>query len=262
MQGLLRIGKSQPAPPSQLLTNAHLRVELTNADWRGHKLAMLVLRDPSTTARLLAVVAKAQGSAASPTAYYWYPKASSRCEASEVDLVALEHMYRFAINDVVTDAFRFGAVARGREDSGPKLTHSQLLARIAKTRECVADALTTAGATPPKRWRNVSLEPAEFSRNSAVVSARLLSPRGPLVSATILFTRAPHLECSSTTDSTGLATCQLEDTHGHDDDDEVPGAPTVASYPGEVQSDLVLLPTTSVDRRKPGRATHPKEHVK
>jgi len=171
-------------------------------------------------------------------------------------------MYRFAINDVVTDAYRFGAIASGVQDSDPKLTHSQLLARIAKTRECVVDALTTAGAASPKRWQIVSLEAAESAKDRAVVSARLLSPRGPLVSARILFTRAPHLECSSTTDSTGLATCQLEDTHGHDDDDEVQGAPTLASYPGEERPDLVILPTTSVDRRTPGEAKHAKEHVK
>jgi len=114
--------------------------------------------------------------------------------------------------------------------------------------------MTVVGATPPKPWRAVSLETAGSGHDRRVVSARLRETRGPLTGATILFTRAPHLECSGTTDGTGWASCRLEDSHGHDDDDEVQGAPTLASYPGEVRADHVLLPTTSIDWGKPGES--------
>lgn len=248
MQDILRIGRTEPAPASQLLTNRQLRVELTHARWHGQSVTLLGLRD--TTVRLLSVVSRAQDFPTHRTAYDWYPTAGRRCQASELDLAALEHLYRLALNGVVTDEYRFGMVEGERKVSGPSLTHAQLLARIAEARECVAAALTSAGAAPPKRWRTVALEPASSAQDKAIVSARLMSLGSPLAGATILFSRAPHLECSATTSSTGLATCKLEDTHGHDGHDDVPGIPTIASYPGDVKPDLIVLPTTSVERRE------------
>jgi hypothetical protein len=255
LDSILRTGRTQPAPASALLSEPRLRVELTNADWRGHQLTLLVLRAPSAPAALLAMVSRAQGSQTSGASYHWYPTAERSCQASPVDLAALEHLYRFAMNDTLTDEYRFVAIEKNsRSASDPALSHAQLLARIAKERECIADALTSSGTAPPKRWRTVSLDVTEPAGDRNLASARLRDGHGALANATVLFTRAPHLECSGLTDQNGLASCRLEDTHPHSggddhgDDDDVPGAPTVASYPGEVQADVVVLPTSAVGR--------------
>jgi hypothetical protein len=257
LESIVRTGRTQPAPGSALLTQPQLRVELTSADWRGHSLNLLVLRAPSAPARLLAMVSRQKASQTSGAFYHWYPTADRPCQASPVDLATLEHVFRFAINDTLTDGFRFVPIEKNsRSAPDPELSHAQLLARIAKERECVADALAAGGAAPPKRWRTVSLEATGPPNDKTLASARLRDGRAPLVNATILFTRAPHLECSGTTDHTGLATCRLEDTHphggddDHEDDDDVPGAPTLATYPGEVAAGVVLLPTSSVDHAR------------
>jgi len=250
LQAVLRLGKIQRAPASPLLTDGKLPVDLIDANWRGNHLTLFVQRQSDATDKLLGVVSRSLDSGAIGTAYDWHPVAGSSCQASAVDLAALEHMFRVAINDVVTDPYRFGVVDGRPDDLSFSLTHAQLLERIAKARECVADALTSTGARPPKRWRTVLLEPAEPAKDGTIVSARLRSAGGPMVSATILFTRAPHLECSATTDSNGIAGCKLEDTHGHDDHgDEVSGAPTLASFPGDAKPDFIALPTTIVLRR-------------
>jgi hypothetical protein len=248
---ILKSGESRPAPASPLLTDPKLKFDLVSAAWRGKDLTVLVQRRSASTDSLLGFVSRARKSDDPHAAYHWHPVAARRCQASAVDLAALEHMFRVAINDVVTERYRF-AIGDGRQDeSDSHLTHAQLLLRIAEERECVAGALTNIESRPLKRWRSVLLEPADTGGHGAVVSARLRSADGPVLSATILFTRAPHLECSASTDSKGVASCRLEDMHGHDDHgDESPGAPTLASCPGEVKSDLIMLPTTLVLPRR------------
>ncbi len=159
LESILRTGRTQPAPASALLTQAQLRVELTSADWRGHSLNLLVLRAPSAPARLLAMVSRQNESQPGGAFYHWYPTEDRRCQASPVDLATLEHVFRSAISDKLTDGFRFVPIEKNsRSAPDPELSHAQLLARIAKERECVADALAAGGDAPAKRWRTVSLE--------------------------------------------------------------------------------------------------------
>lgn len=250
LDGILRVAKAQPAPASALLTDRQVLVDLASANWRGHRLALLVLRDTAATPRLVAVVSRRHGSPARDASYHWFPATAGNAQPQAIDLAALEHLYRLAENDAPTDTYRFAAAASsGRapgRNSGPALTHAQLLARIAEARERVAGALRLAGTAAPKPWRTVSIELVPQGADRKHVAARLNAAHGPMVGATILFTRAPHLECSATTDRTGLAACRLEDTHGHEDDHEGADAKTIAAFPGDVQSEMVLLPTTSV----------------
>jgi hypothetical protein len=251
LQSILQVGTSEPAPASALLTNEQLRVELVRANWRAYRLTMLVVRDASMPPRLLGLISRAQDPDKRDVSYHWYPESGQRCQASLLDLAGLEQMFRFAMNDAVIGGFRFVEMSNSGDGYIAGLTHAQLLERIAQERECTAGAMATTGEAPSKRWRTVSLEPSGPPRKS-VVAARLREGRAPLAGATILFFRAPHYQCSGTTDNTGLATCELEDTHphsGHDDheeDDEDSAAPTLATYPGDVWPDVIVLPTTAV----------------
>jgi hypothetical protein len=250
LPSILRHAKSQPAPASTLLTDGNVQVDLASADWRGNQLAMLVLRDPSAAPRILAVVARTQHPPGSDVEYHWFPTTAKGCQPRTLDLAALEHLYRFAVNDAATHSYRFAAIensaaARGRKP-GTRLTHAQLLTRIAQARECVAGALRTSGTAAPKPWRMVSIESMRATKDPKHVAARVSDMHGPVAGATILFTREPHLECSGTTDRSGVAACVLEDTHGHDDHGEHEEAKTIAAYPGNVGPQVIMLPTTSV----------------
>jgi hypothetical protein len=74
-----------------------------------------------------------------------------------------------------------------------------------------------------------------------------------------IFIEARGHRDASTTDRTGLASSRLEDTHppgsddDHRDDDDIPGAPMLASYPGEIAEDFVRCrrtPSTALTRRR------------
>jgi hypothetical protein len=79
------------------------------------------------------------------------------------------------------------------------------------------------------------------------VGVRISSDHGPMEGATIFFNRAPHSSCMAQSRETGLATCHLVDQHGDDEShsghDKVP---VLATFPGNVRAERVLLPTTLV----------------
>lgn len=247
LSSLLSDGNANPAPQSPLITSSALSFDLVNVDRRNRRLTLLVLKSSSSAPK---VVALASRMVVQTTATYaWYPTSVDPCLAGEVDLVTLEHLFRLAMNDVVSDTFHFHTGGAGDGSSIAPLTHAGLLARIAEARECIASKLASTGAVAPKKWRVSVLEPAGPVQHKSIVSARLRLDGMPLANATVLFTRAPHMECSATTTSAGIATCDLEDTHGHEDHAEESDAPTFASFPGRLTPDTIFIPTTAVDRR-------------
>lgn len=252
----LRATDAKLAPSSPLITNSKLRVKLANVEWAGHILTMVVADDTSVGSRLLALVSRREGVSSSDASYHWFPVSDNSSTPHPLDLAALEHLYRFAVNHVATDKFRFRVVKDGRADgrlqSGEEKTHAQLLAQLASARQCVTDALGATGAEPAKPWRAVSIRSIPTAADKMVVAARVSDVSGQVVGAMISFSRAPHFDCSAKSDSTGLATCRLEDTHGHGED--VHGhadhghasANTIATYPGDIRPEVIMLPTTSV----------------
>lgn len=67
----------------------------------------------------------------------------------------------------------------------------------------------------------------------------------------IYFNRAPHSICAARTRADGLAICRLEDQHGDEGEHHDDAVPVIATYPGSVRADGVLLPTTYVLSIKP-----------
>ena len=70
--------------------------------------------------------------------------------------------------------------------------------------------------------------------------------------ASVYFNRAPHSGCSARSLPDGIATCLLVDQHGdedsHSEDDKVS---VLATFPGEVRPERVLLPTTLIMNPRP-----------
>lgn len=242
----MKASRATAAQPSALTTDPAIRLKVSNADWMGHRLTMIVRAHPAEDVRLLALIVSRRGSGES--SFHWFPGSTARSKAE--DLSALEQLYAVALGMTATDAFRLPPVQDGRADArrefSEPLTHADLLAGIATARRCVADALLRDGGASPKRWIPVSLQLLSAATD-VVVAARLLDASGPVVGSSVFFTRAPHLECSAKSDAAGVATCLLEDAHG-DGEHEDEEAPTVASYGGDLRRDSIVLPTTAVQR--------------
>lgn len=95
-------------------------------------------------------------------------------------------------------------------------------------------------------WQVVRVEAAPTpSWDADFVSARAIGPDGPMAGVTVYFNRQPHSICAARTGADGVARCRLVDQHG-DEHEHDHGAAVVATYPGDVRADRILLPTTHV----------------
>jgi hypothetical protein len=243
-------------PSSPLITNPRLRIKLGNMEWAGHTFTLLIAKDASVGPRLLALVSSRQGVPSGDASYHWFPVSDHSARPDPLDLAALEHLYRLAVNHVATDKFRLSLVKEGHADARPApgtgMTHSQLLAHLASARQCIAVSLAAAGEERAKPWRTVNVEPVPMEHDQMSVAARVSDMNRPLAGAVISFFREPHLDCSARSDRTGRASCRLEDSHGHGEDGHADpehghvSARTIATYPGEVRTEVLLLPTTAV----------------
>lgn len=121
------------------------------------------------------------------------------------------------------------------------VSHAQALQALARARDRLASR--TEGAVP---WRVVEMiGPAAPPWDPDRVGVRLMAGQQPLEGIAVHFNRAPHSLCVARTRADGTADCRLVDQHGdehtHDHAQRV-----VATFPGDVRTDRVLLPTTHV----------------
>lgn len=167
------------------------------------------------------------------------PRAGAAFDALSV--ATLEHLYSTVFQQQPKARFCLGTARRICDPAEERMSHAQVLRALANLRASAAARLPSAA-----RWHNIELhaQPAR-SGDADVVGVRASSRRGPLQSAVIYFDRAPHSICHAPTDGAGAASCRLEDQHGdghaHDHATSV-----VATFPGDVRAERVLLPTTVV----------------
>jgi hypothetical protein len=149
--------------------------------------------------------------------------------SSELHVTTIEQLYVVAMR---LDPLEIATADRSQAD---------LLRDIAAARQA-------AGAGIP--WRVVSLARASVAKaDDDEVSVRVFGDHGPIEGASVIFHRAPHMGCVAKVGKDGVATCQLVDQHGHEEEhSEHENDPVVVTFPGDVRPDRVLLPTTLVMR--------------
>lgn len=134
--------------------------------------------------------------------------------------------------------------AQDRPDCGAPgqgLTQGRALQMLAAWREPLA--ARTPAAVP---WRLVEIGPAPRpALDVDTVGVRVVGPGDAIARQPVHFNRAPHSICMARIDDQGLASCRLEDQHG-DGAQHSHASSVVASFPGELRPDRVLLPTTYV----------------
>jgi len=129
-------------------------------------------------------------------------------------------------------------------------SHPEVLRELARARQHAASQVKRANNIVP--WQVVALGPAAADNAGPdTASVRITSDNTAMDGATVVFNRAPHSGCVARSAADGVAVCELVDQHGDADSHDEGKVPVLATYPGEVRADVVLLPTTLMMGPKP-----------
>ncbi|MFO1328472.1 MAG: hypothetical protein U1F56_14030 [Rubrivivax sp.] len=159
--------------------------------------------------------------------------------AAELPGTAIEQLYALVLRLEPQARYCLGQGAQPCDAAREGGTHAEVLQALARQRA----SQSSPGAVP---WRVVDMAGAPTrSWDADVVGVRATGPEGPLEGVAIYFNRAPHSLCIARTRADGVAVCRLEDQF-HDGHLHDHATAVVATFPGDVRSDRVLLPTTFV----------------
>ena len=241
-----------PTAPSRFgstLVRGDPPLSVENVEWNRVPISIVVYNAPGGGA--YAVAAMIADSLHGPTTRVQLMSLSLPDSVPPVpglDVARAEHLYTMAFREAA-DARYCTPSSRGGCDDRQLLSQGEALQRLASHRECAVATLPDGVRATLPRWRVVTLSAKEAPPGgNARVSARLLDRDVPVAGARVTFSRPPHSLCTATTQADGTATCELADTHGHDDDEdeqrEFGRAPVLVTFPGDLQGNPILLPTT------------------
>ncbi len=231
----------RPAPRSTLATRRDLNFVI--AKWQGATDSTTVLARqqvgaaPHPVARLLQV----RHGATLHVAVQRLPAYGKDDERVDHEIAALEQLYALVLRQEPQGRYCLGSGSSLCDAARDGVAHAQVLRALADLRE---RAVIHAPAAAP--WRVVEMQGAPTqSWDADVVGVRATAGQGPLADVAIYFNRPPHSICAARTRADGVATCRLEDQHG-DGDQHSHATTVIATFPGQVRPDRVLLPTTYV----------------
>ncbi len=236
----------RPVPQSTLVSKRDLNFLVAQRQ-RGTELVTVLARQqagaaPHPVARLVQV---RQG-LESHVSVERLHESGSAADRADHKIAALEQLYALVLRQQPQARYCLGTGGRPCNAARDGVSHAQLLQALAEARERAADRPPTA--VP---WRVVDMRGHPTgSENADVVGVRVTTRQVPLEGVAIYFDRAPHSLCVARTRADGVAICRLEDQHG-DEGEHDDATPVVATFPGSVRPDGVLLPTTYVLPRKP-----------
>jgi hypothetical protein len=162
-------------------------------------------------------------------------------ESASLALAALEQLYALLLRQEPQARYCLGSGDQPCDAQRDGVSHGQVLQALAEAREGAAGH---APAAVP--WRLVEMTQAPVRSGDAdLVGVRAMAQHGPLEGVAIYFNRPPHSLCIARTRADGVAVCRLVDQHG-DEHEHDHAARVVATFPGDVRRDRVLLPTTHV----------------
>ncbi len=169
------------------------------------------------------------------------PQSWAAADRTDHEIAVLEQLYSLVLRQEPQARYCLGSGSWPCNAARDGASHARVLQALADLCE---QAVVRAPAAVP--WRVVEMHGAQTrSWDADVVSVRATSPQGPLEDIAIYFNRPPHSICAARTRADGVATCRLEDQHG-DGHQHDHATAVVATFPGELRPDRVLLPTTYV----------------
>jgi hypothetical protein len=231
----------RPAPRSTLVASRDVNF-LVAQESRGGVLTMVLAREragfpPQPVAQLV----QQRQDAEVHVSVQRLPEPVSAPDPATDEVAALEHLYALVLRREPEARYCLGGGPQRCDPARDGVSHAELLRALAAARDRAAARTPTA--TP---WRVVDMSRAPAGTADAdVVGVRATTHRAPLEGVAVHFNRAPHSLCVARTGPDGVATCRLEDQHGDGHLHDHAGT-VVATFPGDVRPDRVLLPTTYV----------------
>ena len=236
---------------SKLVSRPDLEFKLAELQWESYRVTFLLHQPSGREPSPVAVMSSFQ---AGNKAHVWFQRlAPSGLDAdrSGMEIATIEHLYGLALGQNPEAGFCLTGFGRGCGRVDDDYPHAELLRELSEARQRAMTRAHRSGSNVP--WRVVSMAGAPpNSGNDDQVAVRVFSEGGPIEGASVFFNRAPHSGCSARSLPDGLATCLLVDQHGDDDShSEDDKASVLATFPGDVRPERVLLPTTLVMSPRP-----------
>lgn len=234
-------------PVSTLVSKRDLPFRLALVQ-RGPDRFTLLMHQPSGgEPSLVAAMSSSQSGDKARVSLHRVPLVARGGDAAGLDVATWEHLYALAIRQDPEARFCLAYAAQPCDAARDGHSHADLLRELARARQHAVER-AHPGSKPVVPWRVVSMTPVAMNRADAdEVGVRVTSEQGPMAGASVFFNKAPHSSCVAKSREDGLATCHLVDQHGDDDshakDEHVA---VVATFPGDVGVDRVLVPTTLV----------------
>jgi len=230
--------------PSKLVTRRDLEFSRAEAESSSARLTFLMHNyDGARVPRPVAVVSSFR---LGDKEHIWIQRmASTRSgvEGVDVAIATIEHLYGLALEQNPHARFCLSGFGHTCTTPGDDYAHPTLLREIAEARDRIISRTHRSVASVP--WRNVTMASEPITASGDRVAVRVSLAGNPLQGATVIFNRAPHSGCKAKSASDGVASCDLVDQHGDEDPDEdKTQVPILATFPGDVRSDQILLPTT------------------
>jgi hypothetical protein len=236
----------RPAPRSTLVAGRELNFLV--AQWqRGAELTTVLARQQSGAAPhpVARVVQIRQGPELLVAIHPLHERRSAATRADH-EIASLEQLYALILRLEPEARYCLGAGRRPCNPARDGVSHAQVLTALAHAR-----GRAVVGTPLVAPWRVVAMrETPTRSSDPDVVGIRATAYEAPVEGVAIYFNRAPHATCFARTGADGVAVCRLVDQHG-DEDEHDDAASVVATFPGDVRTDRVLLPTTYVLPSKP-----------
>jgi hypothetical protein len=227
-------GEGVPVPRSTLVSKPELKFSLIPGERRGGRATLLVHQPAEGQAFPVAVI----GSSQDLISFERLPIPEGVPDRASLDIGTLERLYVLALRQEPEARFCLADIGQSCDAAGKGDSHAELLRKLVEARQ------RTRPAVP---WYFISMQPAATgSANADEVAVRLLREQRPMEGVGVYFNRAPHSGCGATSNAKGVAACVLVDQHGEEESSEHDGTPVVATFPGEVRKDLVLVPRTVV----------------
>ena len=235
-----------PVPGSALVSRPELRFKLAH-EQRGSSRVTLLLHQPSVGDPLtVATISASQSGSATNLSFQLLLRPEADANSSAVNVATLEHLYALAVQQAPEAKYCMVSGTQPCDVAKDRLSHAELLRELVMARQR-AIAHVIGQGDPSVPWRVVSMVTETLDGDADQVGVRVTNDQGPMEGATVFFNRAPHSGCMAKSRANGVATCHLVDREG--DEDSHTGeekVAVVATFPGDVRADRVLVPTTLV----------------
>jgi hypothetical protein len=230
--------------PSKLVSRRDLEFRRAEEQWRAFRITLLMYQsDSAHRPSPVVVVSSFQVGGKEHIWVQRTPRSQPGIEETDVEIATIEHLYSLALEQNPEAGFCLSGFGHTCSEPGSDYTHPRLLRELAEARERnLMSAHRTVTSVP---WRSVTMVAEPKGAGPDRVGVRITLQGTPLADATAIFNRAPHSGCKAKGSFDGVVTCELVDQHGDEDPDEdKEHTPILATFPGDVQRDRILLPTT------------------